>query len=144
MIPHPLPPAVRSRRLWMWVGYWVCLFVVMHVPMAGTGAPTVPHADKVAHILLYFILAGLGGRYLMAIGRASTREMITWAVGYAAYAALDEWLQPFVHRSMSLGDWVADVVGVAGATILILLLRRRAGPLSEPAAPDLRPRAEEP
>jgi VanZ family protein len=132
---RPIQPAARSRRLWIWVGYWVCLFVVMHVPMAATGPATVPHADKVAHAVLYFVLAALGGRYLMAVGRVSRLAVITWAIVYAAYAALDEWLQSFVHRSMSLQDWVADLVGIAAGTVLVLWLAGRVPTRSEPNAP---------
>lgn len=118
----------RSKRLlslWFWVGFWVALFVATHVPVSSAGPLPLRHGDKVLHFGLYFLLAYLGGRYHRAIGRLSLTRLLVWAVAYCAYAALDEWLQQFVKRGMSLTDWVWDVIGVLVATAILATTRRR-------------------
>jgi VanZ family protein len=41
-----------------------------------------------------------------------------------AYGAVDELLQPFVHRDAELLDWVADATGVWAAVVILWLLQR--------------------
>ena len=82
--------------------------------------------------MLYFLLAWLGGRYLFVAGQTpSTPRLIAYAGLFAGYAAFDEWLQQFVGRTMSLGDWLADVAGIILATFW-LICRRRSTPIPEP------------
>ena len=122
---------VYPRSLWVWVGYWCWLFMVMHVPLMKTGPFHVDHTDKVIHFGFYFLLVRLGGHYQISSGRRITMGLlILWALIYSAYAGLDEWLQPLVGRTMSLGDWLADVAGIASASWW-MLLRQRATTLSE-------------
>ena len=126
------PSSWRRRSWWLWIGYWLGLFVVMHVPVGGKGPPPPEYADKAVHFGLYFGLVWLGGRHLLAAGRNRvSRIIVAWMVFYAVYAALDEWLQQFVGRTMSAADWVADIAGIAAATI-VLLARKRPSTLSEP------------
>ena len=56
--------AMRSKRLWLWIGYWAFLFVIMHRPISSDIGLPIPWADKLIHLTLYFVLALLGGRYL--------------------------------------------------------------------------------
>lgn len=124
----------RSKRLlslWRWVGLWVVMFLATHVPVPSAGALPLGHGDKVLHFGLYFLLTYLGGRYLRAKGRRlSLTLLLFWAVVYCTYAAFDEWLQQFVGRSMSLSDWVWDVVGILVATATLAAMRSRSA-LSE-------------
>ena len=130
----------RSR--WLWIGYWAGLFVVMHVPIGAGGTAIVPHGDKIIHFGLYYLLTVLGGRHLLASRqRAPVAVLLLWAAVYAVYAAADEWLQPFVGREMSLGDWIADVIGVALATLTITLRRRSSEP-NQRLAPHPSPQAK--
>ncbi len=128
------PPKQRSRRplsWWLWAGYWFALFVATHIPIRGVGLRAVPYGDKILHFVAYCLLAWLGGRHLLATRRRGPRALVfMWAAVYAAYATTDEWLQSFVGRTMSLGDWLADLAGVAVATIVLILGRRPSG-LSE-------------
>ncbi len=144
MKPEPKRHPRWPRSGWVWIGYWVSLFVVMHVPVEGGGPTLVPHGDKIIHFGLYYLLARLGGRHQLAARRRQraagfslrghprglkpAAHCLLWAVVYAAYAALDEWLQPFVGRTMSLGDWIADLIGISLATLTIALQRRSAEP----------------
>jgi len=85
-----------------------------------------PHADKVVHFGMFFLLAWFGGRRLRAAtGLLAGGALAAWAVVYAGYAFLDEWLQPFVGRSMTLGDWLADAGGILAATTLLAIGRQR-------------------
>ena len=111
-----------SRSRWLWLGYWAALFVLTHLPMP-TAPRVVPEGgDKVIHFGLYLALTLLGGRQLRAGGRRpSVAVLIAWAVVYACYGGLDEWLQRFVGRTPALGDWLANLGGVAAGTLLLAL-----------------------
>lgn len=125
MTPDDTRRSRQSRRLWVWIGYWAGLFIVMHVPIGGTAARIVGKSDWIVHFALYFVLAWLGGRYIFAPDRgASIRTALGWAVVYALYAATDEWLQQFVGRTTSLTDWLWDLVGIAAATAVLALRQR--------------------
>ena len=133
MTPKDARPPAYSRSRWLWLGYWLALFVVMHIPIQPHGMPRVAHLDKVVHFVMYFVLAWLGGRYFLASGRVSNALILLWASACIAYAALDEWLQQFVGRETSLADWTADVVGVVAAGVVIALTRRRMSRTVRPA-----------
>lgn len=121
----------RSRGLW--IGYWVILFAVMHRPLPGGLGLPAPWLDKLIHVGVYFILAALGGWHQFRMGRGRRPGLlIGWVCVYGAYAALDEWLQQFVGRTASWGDWLADVAGVLAATI-VLVLQERSAVRSAPA-----------
>ena len=82
----------------------------------------VGQSDWIIHTAFYFVLTWLGGQCLFAPDRgASIRTALGWAVVYALYAALDEWLQQFVGRTTSLSDWLWDLVGIAAATVILEL-----------------------
>lgn len=87
--------------------------------------------DKVIHFVLYLVLTLLAGRWCLSASRAAstratpTRTLIKWAAGFALYAAFDEWSQQFVGRSTSLGDFLADVAGVAVAAVFLVRRSRR-------------------
>ena len=115
----------------MWIAYWCALFVVMHVPMGGTCPIPMRHEDKLIHFALYALLAWLGGRRIVLRGQPDARRvLLRWAVIYAVYAALDEWLQPFTGRTASVVDWLCDVGGIASVTA-ILVFRCPSPKLSE-------------
>ncbi len=137
-----MPRFLKRRLRWLssgrvWVGYWIALFVVTHVPDTGPGTMGFEHADKAVHVGMYYLLAWLGGRYLCygspgGVTRPNAaRTLWVWAAVYCAFAGVDEWLQRFVSRTPSLGDWVADSTGIVGAT-LWLTWSRSTRRISEP------------
>lgn len=108
------------------------LFVFTHVPLPKGPAPRWPQADKVVHFLLYFGLAWLGGRRLLVNqSRFSVRSLIAWAGVYAAFAVADEWLQGPVGRTPSVGDWLADVIGIGAASIGLWIMYGRSSVRSD-------------
>jgi hypothetical protein len=73
----------------------------------ASDVPTAPPGvDKVVHGLLFLVLA-FTGRW------AGIRQSVLGValVGYAVVSELIQGLSP-LDRSMSVGDWLADVVGV--------------------------------
>lgn len=124
---------LRRRATWLWLAYWVMAFALTHVPKVPNPGRVIPHGDKLAHFLLYFVLVILGDWAIRGRGRRpAVRTYITWAIAYACYAGVDEWLQQFVHRHASVGDWIADLSGILVATLLLAL--RRNVRISDPAA----------
>ena len=89
----------------------------------ASDVPTAPPGvDKVVHVLLFLTLA-LTGRW------AGIRQSLLGAalVAYAAVSELIQGLTP-LDRSMSVGDWLADVVGVvAGLALWTWVAGRVAG-----------------
>lgn len=131
---QPVQTQKHSRILWLWISYWCFLLVIMHVPIQKTLNSPVNHTDKVIHFCLYFVLARLGSQYFLSAGkRLSLGRVTLWMLIYAVYAAVDEWLQPLTGRSMSLGDWLADMGGILASCVWISL-RLRATTISEPTS----------
>ena len=117
--PDDLRPGRRLK--FVWVGYWVVLFVLTHIPVEPR-VPGMRHGDKILHVVAYFVLTFLGGWAASQRMRAS--RLLGWAIVYAAYAAADEYLQRFAGRSMTLGDFLADLLGIALATAVLAANRR--------------------
>jgi VanZ family protein len=104
--------------------YWILLFCATHYPKLPS-VVSVPQSDKVAHFVAFGLLAFLLWKYVESRGRRTTGFFVWMAfVVLTAYAALDEYLQRFVNRSVSLADWIANVAGIV-AVLLVLELRRR-------------------
>jgi hypothetical protein len=123
---HNLEPRPRAKQLlWLWLGYWLGLFIIMHVPVSGLRRLSFNNVDKIIHLVLYFLLVWLGGRYMFVAGRAvPIAKLVGYAAIYGLYAAFEEWSQQFVGRTMSLDDWLTDAAGITLATLLLALQRR--------------------
>ena len=113
---------IRLRLLRLWLAYWVGIFVATHLPITAKLPVPVRGGDKVAHFLAYALLTLLGGWFLCSRSvRPHAFTFAVWGAVYAAYGAVDELLQPFVHRTSSWGDWVADLLGVGVVTAYFVL-----------------------
>lgn len=113
-----------SLTLYAWIAYWILLFVATHIPIDPRFHLPLPVSDLVLHFTAYFLLALLGGvRLLFSQQRAFSTTLI-WVGVYLAYAGLDEWIQSFVGRTMSLSDFLADAGGVMAATVMLPLAER--------------------
>lgn len=109
----------------VWLVYWSVLFVATHIPIDERLASRIPVSDLVMHALAYGLLAGLGGwRILHSRPKSLGWAVVFWGCWYAAYGFFDEWLQQFTGRNTSLYDWLADVTGVAIASVLVVLWSR--------------------
>ena len=139
----PTTPVQRRKFPWLttaWLGYWGLLFIVMHIPVPKKTIPKLHVSDKTLHFVVYFLLVLLGGIVLrhrvrrgskrgdeskLGVSRSwwresAIRQLALWAVIYSLYGAFEEWSQQFVHRSTSLEDWYADVLGILAATVLLI------------------------
>ncbi|WP_338748234.1 VanZ family protein [Janibacter alittae] len=113
----------RSARWVAPVGVWLLLglqLVVLYTPSAPGPPAPIPHADKVVHVLVFaapVLVAGLARRGWWSL----------LAVAGALHAPVSEVVQHLVlpGRSGDLRDVVADLIGVAAASIAVSLWFRR-------------------
>ena len=93
-------------------------FAVLFAPGSDV-PPSPPGVDKLVHGGLFLALA-LSGRW------AGIRTGVL-ALGLPLYAAASELIQtvPALHRDGSVGDWLADVVGVLLGLLIWHLVERR-------------------
>lgn len=113
----------RAVAAWGPAVLWATvIFVVSDQPVVPL--PKVHHGDKLGHFAAYLLLG-----FLLARGAAFSGLGSAWTVALGLlYGASDEFHQAFVPgRSVELGDWIADALGVAAGTLLYLYLRTGAG-----------------
>ena len=93
-------------------------FVALFAPGSDV-PPSPPGVDKLVHGGLFLALAFSG------CWSGIRREVL--AVVLPVYAAASELIQanPALHRDASVGDWLADVVGVLLGLLLWTLVARR-------------------
>ena len=107
------------------------LFLLSDQEGLGRGLP--PGVDKLVHGGLYLIL-GLS----LAWGKRRTASSVSAAVLLlmgVGYAASDEWHQTFVPgRDASVGDWVADSVGIMLGLALFSILWSRSRNSGRPSS----------
>lgn len=85
--------------------------------------------DKAIHAFVYFVLAGLFLRALLASGLELAYPTLFLAAFLSSlYGASDEWHQSFVPtRQSDFSDWVADTVGAC----LVIVFRSGWGVLAD-------------
>lgn len=102
-----------SGARWLPALLWLALVLTLtsipnpNVPVSLAGG------DKVAHAIMYGVLAALVAFAVDVGGRNVGRLGVTF-VGIAALAAADEHHQRFIPgRAASMADWIADSAGAA-------------------------------
>ena len=126
---QPSPSGFTRLVWWAWVGYWLLLFTVMHLPKPPGAFLAQRIGDKLVHAGAYYVLAMLGGWAAWRKGQPINRRWaLRWLIVYAVYAAFDEVLQQFVDRACQLTDWLADLVGVTLALLFLLAMFSRTHP----------------
>jgi hypothetical protein len=97
---------------------------VQRIGWPGWLAPLRPWADKVAHGLLFFVMALLCYRSIRTVPRIRMPLALT-AIAVVLYGALLEVLQSFsVVRRTELGDLGANALGVLLFGAVVLLAER--------------------
>jgi VanZ family protein len=87
---------------------------------------TIPHADKLAHLGAFGVLAALTVRALLALGQGGRRALLVGIAAASLYGALDEWHQSFVPgRDPDPWDWAADTAGAVLGAAAVGLPRRK-------------------
>jgi VanZ family protein len=117
---------VRIRLIsWGPAAVWAAVLFLLSAFEDVPGTALFPFADKVGHLGLYAVLGAAltWGRWRSG-GKVPVLGVL--AVG-AVYAVSDEWHQSFVPgRDASMGDWAADILGLAlGYWLASTILRRR-------------------
>ena len=109
--------AARSFRVLLWLAAIALFYLSVVPPMPGGEQGYLSVFDKAAHLLAYGGLALLG-----LLGRYAPRHI---TIALAAHGALMELAQGVftTHRTASVGDWLADVVGIAGMLMLAAIVR---------------------
>jgi len=107
---------LRRAALVALVVDWALMFGGTHVPIPPENVLNV--SDKALHFSGFWTLSFLLVAVLtLRTGATWRRFALTLAI-LAAYGAADEWTQPIVGRDCDFYDWVADVCGCAGGTLL--------------------------
>jgi hypothetical protein len=111
--------------------YWTWMFFMTHWPKVDDfpGVYWFPvGSDKLAHFGFYAGWAAAWCWVLHGRGIALSGRIVSWlVVGGATYAVLDELTQVIVSRDPEVGDFIADMSGVAVALFAAgWYLRRRA------------------
>ncbi len=119
MNPSPNPSPRRSWAVPRWV--WPVLLAIGITTASGQSsmpAPEIVNFDKLAHFLVFGLLATLVAR---AEGVSSWPGLgMGWAVVLvSAFGGVDEWHQGHTPgRYVEVADWVADTLGAALAVTL--------------------------
>ncbi len=102
---------LRYRRLWLGLGLAMLLFILILSLWPLPVQPDAPqNIDKIIHAVVFTVLM------VWFTGASGTRGMNSYAKIFlllVAYGAVMEILQSFApYRFMSLGDLIADIVGL--------------------------------
>ncbi len=111
----------RAKRLLLWlpaVAWMTGIFLLSSLPFPPR-PPSIPFEDKVAHFILFSILAFL---FFLAFRRerrfAVLKACLFAFLATCLYGAFDEFHQYFTPtRTVDFFDWLADAV--AGATVFL-------------------------
>ena len=115
MEADPLAPdSERGLTRQVWWPVVVAVLIVFASSRSRVAGPEIVNIDKVAHFLVYGLLATLVCR----LGRGW--RSAAWALlAVSAFGGTDEWRQSFVPgRSSEVTDWIADTLGAALAVFL--------------------------
>jgi VanZ family protein len=106
---------------WLPALLWASLiFFLSAQPVLPKTGPSIPHADKLAHLVMYAILGFLTTRALRRAHNLPLQTAIPLAILIGAlYGASDEWHQSFIPpRTPDMADWIADVTGTTLAQLV--------------------------
>lgn len=115
-VPSPAPAPRQPAGHWMWA-VAVAATVFFASGQSHVAGPGIVNFDKVAHGLVFGLIATL-------VGRSFRRRRYVWMAILltSAYGMADEIRQSFTPgRSVEIADWVADTTGACLAVTLYQL-----------------------
>ena len=134
------PPRLSARRRrisrWGLAALWLAAFIGTHIP--AERVPELHASDKILHAAGYAVLATALWLVLAADGIGRARRIAVALSVLIFYAAMDEATQPWVNRSASIADWLADGTGVVVAVAVweaIASFRSRRRRSASPSSP---------
>jgi uncharacterized membrane protein HdeD (DUF308 family) len=112
--------AAQRKRTWTWV-FWLAMvgqLVALYLPSLPSGIGF-PHADKVAHTLLFAAPA--------FVGMLARMQPLLLALGLGAHAVVSEVVQHYLLTDRAGDPWdsAAGLLGVALGLLLGWAVRRR-------------------
>lgn len=115
MRPEPVRSTSTTAARWAWVGALVVCILIASGQSQVAG-PDIINFDKLAHLLVFGLLATLVARAMVRPG------LRWWAIPLVSlYGACDEFRQSLTPgRFVEVADWVADTVGAIIAVTLYL------------------------
>lgn len=117
---------VHAAIYWAPPLIWGCGIFALSSMSNPPTPPPFPYSDKVAHYLLFAVLALLFRRAFEQ-NRGWMPIRASWAAFLLTvlYGALDEFHQSFVpNRNVEVADWIADVLGAATPFLTCLATRK--------------------
>jgi len=122
MARNKLASWFHPRRLTVALLSMACVLSLTHIPQAALPR-VLQHTlfDKFEHLAAYGIVALL---FVLSL-RSPVRPLPLLGIllALALIGALDEITQPLVNRQASIMDYMADVIGIALASVFALLRR---------------------
>ncbi len=115
--PHDHSTLMRRLFLLACGATWVFEFVLTHIP--ADHLPRLETADWQLHGVAFLAVSGTFIAAMVAYNIPRWRRILLAASILPLYAAIDELTQPLVHRTASLDDWLADLVGAMIALVAI-------------------------
>ncbi len=107
---------LRLATLWLTVGWLLTILVLVNAVMPSPGVDPGFLNDKQLHVLVFVALT------LWFAGIYERRNLGWLAVAMAVFGIVIELSQALVAaRDASLGDWLADLAGIAIAVGLVLV-----------------------
>ncbi|MHC4069715.1 MAG: VanZ family protein [Planctomycetota bacterium] len=104
--------------------YWISILALTHIPIPQL-VREAQVSDKTLHVLAYLVLVFLLWFAVNPDSKVNWRKAVSWLVFLiaAGYGVVDERLQVCISgRSASMGDFLANLVGVAGGLVLFTFL----------------------
>ncbi len=103
--------------------YLTALFISTHIPVPDW-ARQMEMSDKIMHFAGYMVLSLLFWLSISYEAKALWTRFRPWllSVILILYGIVDEISQPFMNRSTDIGDFAANLVGIASGMLLVSFL----------------------
>ena len=116
-------PTFNLKRLTIATLFTAIVVFVTHIPQdVMPELLQVSGLDKIEHIVAYGVITFLFILSFRARLSLLSASLLFFAI--LALGALDELTQPFVNRTASLTDWLANIIGVSGVLLFFLRFKR--------------------
>lgn len=104
--------------------YWPLVFTLTHIPVPDIARESGMRSTHM-HTMAYFVLTLLLWWAVSPYQRVRWKQRKVWQVMaiIAVYGALDEYLQGFVGRTPAVRDFIANLIGMGGAMVLLSVFR---------------------
>ena len=111
----------RSGLVFLAAAYAITLVLATHYPKPEQLLGRYGHADKLLHVVAYFLLAVFVATAVWGAGRWSRRAAVVVAIALAGFGAIDEITQPLFGRTADVLDWAADCAGISAGILLVAI-----------------------